>query len=86
MVIIVAEGYQITSPTDLGTGQAWTAMGPNDIVWQHVDTDPSTFAIVLVNEVSASSLPPAMVTSATFARGPFLTLMHCLGPFRSSCQ
>lgn len=51
-----ARAYQITSPSN--NSQAWTVAGPNILAWERVNTDPSTFAIVLVNEVSPFALPP----------------------------
>ena len=50
---LAARAYQITTPSDIGTSTAsWTGAGPNTVTWQRVSTDPDSFSIVLVNEVS----------------------------------
>ncbi|PVF99785.1 hypothetical protein CPB86DRAFT_730865 [Serendipita vermifera] len=48
--MLLAAAYQIVTPNDAASEAPWTANGPNEIVWQRVDTDPETFTIVLVNE------------------------------------
>jgi hypothetical protein len=55
--------YQIVAPRDAAPEASWTTNGPNNIVWQRVETDPDTFSIVLVNEVR----PTAVSTSELFA-------------------
>ncbi|KAI0824704.1 Ser-Thr-rich glycosyl-phosphatidyl-inositol-anchored membrane family-domain-containing protein [Trametes gibbosa] len=42
-----AFAYSVTEPTN-STG--WTISGPNEVSWTKVDTDPSNFTIVLVNQ------------------------------------
>lgn len=45
--------YFVTLP---GQSASWTSTGPNTITWQRVNTDPSIFSVVLVNEVRPASL------------------------------
>jgi hypothetical protein len=40
--------FQVTQPN---ANQGWTSAGPNTVVWERVDTDPTSFAIVLTNTV-----------------------------------
>ena len=40
--------YQILSPSN---SSGWTTAGPNNVTWQRVSTDQTTFALVLVNQV-----------------------------------
>jgi hypothetical protein len=54
--------YQIVAPRDAAPEASWTTNGPNNIVWQRVETDPATFSIVLVHEVR----PTAVSTSELF--------------------
>ncbi|KAF8529104.1 Ser-Thr-rich glycosyl-phosphatidyl-inositol-anchored membrane family-domain-containing protein [Hysterangium stoloniferum] len=37
----------VTSPSQ---GTTWTSSGPNTVTWFEVDTDPTSFAITLVNQ------------------------------------
>ena len=57
---VPAYAYLVTLP---GQSVSWTSTGPNTIAWQRVNTDPSTFSVVLVNEVR-----PASLKSSTFNR------------------
>ena len=42
----------VTEPTQ---GTVWSSKGPNQVSWQSVDTDPTTFAIVLVSIIRSST-------------------------------
>jgi hypothetical protein len=41
--------YQVTSPSE---SQAWTNSGAQTLTWQRVDTDPPSFAAILIHEVN----------------------------------
>jgi len=45
-----ALAIQVTSPQ---TGADWTVVGPNQVAWSSVNTDPTAFQIVLVNPDSS---------------------------------
>jgi hypothetical protein len=50
----LASAYQIITP---GIADGWTTAGPNTVTWQRVNTDPATFTMVLVNQVSTLLFP-----------------------------
>lgn len=76
-IVLVTKAYQITAPSDTGTsGVAWTSAGPNTVSWERVSTDPSSFSVVLVNEVSDKALyntsgNPTFILIAFFTTGSF---------------
>lgn len=45
--------YQVITP---GNNSGWTTGGPNNVTWQRVNTDQTTFTMVLVNQVRSPSL------------------------------
>jgi hypothetical protein len=45
--------YQIITP---GNSNGWTTAGNNNVTWQRVSTDQTTFTMVLVNQVRSPSL------------------------------
>ncbi|KAG1755502.1 hypothetical protein EDB19DRAFT_1891767 [Suillus lakei] len=45
--IASACAYQVTSPGDT---EGWTTVGPNELTWVRVDTDPLNFTAVLTNQ------------------------------------
>ncbi|KAH9985216.1 Ser-Thr-rich glycosyl-phosphatidyl-inositol-anchored membrane family-domain-containing protein, partial [Russula compacta] len=52
-LVASACAYQITSPNNVS---GWTTGGPNTLAWQRVDTDPTNFTLLLVNQ-DKSALP-----------------------------
>jgi len=46
-LVASACAYQIITP---GNSNGWTTGGPNNVTWQRVDTDQTTFSMVLVNQ------------------------------------
>ncbi len=67
-LVASACAYQIISP---GTSNGWTTGGTNNVTWQRVNTDQTTFTMVLVNQVRSSFLtrpfPPARPHSRVFS-------------------
>ncbi|KAF8557027.1 hypothetical protein OG21DRAFT_1407884 [Imleria badia] len=49
LVVSSAFAYHVTYPN---TDQGWTTSGLNYLEWERVDTDPTTFTVVLKNDVS----------------------------------
>ncbi|KAG6378737.1 GPI-anchored small secreted protein [Boletus reticuloceps] len=47
LAVSSAFAYQVTFP---GDSQGWNTTGPNFLKWQRVDTDPTSFAVVLTNQ------------------------------------
>lgn len=62
LFVSAALAYQVTSP---GQDQDWTTSGPNVLKWERVSTDPTTFAVMLSNQVSAPSLPAQLYLTRT---------------------
>ncbi|KAF8138486.1 GPI-anchored small secreted protein [Boletus edulis] len=50
LAVSSAFAYQVTFPGDPGDSQGWNTTGPNYLKWQRVDTDPTSFAVVLTNQ------------------------------------
>lgn len=49
LAVSSAFAIAVTSP---GGTSGWSTSGPNILEWNRVSTDPTTFAVFLVNQVS----------------------------------
>lgn len=79
--VLGAFGYLVTSPS---ATSPWTSTGPNSLSWNRVDTDPSTFAVVLTN---TASVHQAFQTHADELINPIPSIKtgpHCLARQQSA--
>jgi len=61
-------GYMVTFPNgEEGTG--WTTEGPQMVEWTSVDTDSSTFVLVLTNQQLSGFVPLTLLNSVTGSAG-----------------
>ncbi|KJA28287.1 hypothetical protein HYPSUDRAFT_33604 [Hypholoma sublateritium FD-334 SS-4] len=58
LIVPATFAFTITTPSDL---QGWTSKGPQPLNWQRVDTDPTSFAVVLVNQVQGTGFSPVVI-------------------------
>ena len=65
---LLAKAITVTSPTE---GQNWGTTGAQTVAWNSVESDPSSFTVLLVNDVSLPSTQHHPFPSSYFiSKGP----------------
>ena len=59
---LAVKAVTVTSPTE---GQNWGTTGAQTVSWEAVSTDPTSFSVVLVNDVSLSWIPLSIFCSCS---------------------